>query len=146
MTDTRRTDTLNRTMPIMLTVFLVLLICAGCAGLAAKSRVDKFSRTAKAYEWALESSEYRDAASYLDPSVDRKSIDYDRYTNIKVSQYTITRAKVSDDQRSIQQDVELQYFLLDQSIVKTTMDHQVWRYNEAKEAWMLQTGLPDFPQ
>ena len=107
--------------------------------------MDQFSSTHKAYKWALESGNYRGAAKYVDPSISKRSVDMKRYANIKVSQYTITRAKVSDDRRSITQDVELQYFLLDQSIVKTMTDHQEWRYRETADTWFLQTGLPEFP-
>lgn len=127
-------------------ISLVVLLCSGCAGFAGISRIDDFRRISKAYEWALESANYRGAAGYLDSSIDRPPIDFKRYTNIKVSEYTITRTETSDDQRVIRQDVELQYFLLDQSIVKTIMDHQVWRYRDADDRWLLQTGLPEFPE
>ncbi len=144
MTDIHRVDARKRTVTILLMLSMAHLLFAGCANLAGRSRVDRFDRIAKAYEWALESGNYRSAATYLDPAVTRPSIDIGRYANIKVSQYTITRANVSADQRSIEQDVEIQFFLLDQGIVKTTMDHQVWRYREDSGAWLLQSGLPDF--
>jgi hypothetical protein len=63
-----------------------------------------------------------------------------------VSQYTVTQFKMSDDRRTIRQDVEIQYFFLNQSVVKTVVDHQVWRYSEDKGEWLLQSGLPVFPK
>lgn len=136
----------KRSITIQLAFFLVLLLLSGCAGIAGRGRMDAFSRISKAYEWALESANYRGAAGYLDPSVQRPPIDFKRYANIKVADYTITRSKASDDKRMVRQDVEIQYFLLDRSIVRTTMDHQVWRYSETEKKWRLQTGLPDLPQ
>ena len=136
-------ESLERSAATYFLIPLVLLLCSGCAGIAGKSRMEDFRRISKAYEWALESANYRGAAGYLDPSIDRPPVDFKRYANIKVSEYTITRTETSDDQRVIRQDVELQYFLLDQSIVKTIMDHQVWRYRDADDVWLLQTGLQE---
>lgn len=134
----------KRSAKICLVFPLVFFLLSSCAWFAAKSRTERFTNVSKAYEWALESGNYHGAAEYLDPSIDRPPIDFKRYANIKVSEYTITRFKMSDDKRMIRQDVELQYFSLDRSIVKTIVDHQVWQYNEADDAWQLQTGLPDF--
>jgi hypothetical protein len=139
-------ESLKRSTVTCFLIPLVFFLCSGCAGIAGKGRMEDFRRISKAYEWALESANYRGAAGYLDPSIDRPPIDFKRYANIKVSEYTITRSDTSDDQQVIRQDVELQYFLLDQSIVKTIMDHQVWRYSEAEDVWLLQTGLPGFPE
>ena len=140
------TLTLKQTIRVLLVLYFVISQLTGCAGLAARSRVDQFSTTHKAYKWALESGNYRGAVKFLDKSVSRQPEDLKRYANIKVSQYTITGAEVSNDRRSIEQDVELQYFLLDQNIVKTMTDHQKWRYRETADAWLLQTGLPEFPK
>lgn len=146
MTDTHRAATPQLTVSIVLIFTLGLSLLGGCSGLAARSRVDQFSRIAKAYEWAIESMDYRGASKYLNPSIARPPLNLQRYANVKVSQYTITHTNVSEDQRSIQLDVELQYYFLDQRIVKTTMDHQTWQYSESEKEWMLQTGLPDFPR
>jgi hypothetical protein len=125
---------------------LVVFLLGGCASLAAKSRVNMFPDISKAYEWALESGNYHGAAEHLDPSIDRPPIDFKRYGNIKVSQYTVTRFKMSDDRRTLQQDVEIQYFFLNQSVVRTVVDHQVWRYSQEAGKWLLQSGLPVFQQ
>ncbi len=134
----------KRSATICLIFPLVVFLLGGCASLAAKSRVNMFTNISKAYEWALESGNYHGAAEHLDPSIDRPPIDFKRFANIKVSQYTVTRFKMSDDRRTIRQDVELQYFFLNQSLVKTVVDHQVWRYNEDEGEWLLQSGLPVF--
>lgn len=130
---------------MLLFLSLVVIVAGNCAGIAAKSRAEQFGRTAKAYEWALESANYRDAATYLDAAA-LKPIDFKHYTNIKVAQYTILQTRLSEDRRSVRQDVELQYYLVDQSILKITVDHQVWHYSEAREGWLLKSGLPVFPR
>lgn len=129
---------------LMLLVALMMVCLVNCAGIADKSRVEQFGRAAKAYEWAIESADYRAAAKHLDRSAARAPIDFQRYANFRVAQYTITYSRVSDDHRSVRQEVELQYYLVNQSIVKTIVDRQMWRYNETSKKWMLQTGLPVF--
>ncbi len=144
MTDNRPAHTPIKTVKILFIACLVLSLLNGCAGIAGRSRVDQFSSTHKSYKWALESGNYRGAAKFIDPSTAKQPVDVKRYANIKVSKYTITGVIISEDRRSIQQDVELQYFLLDQSIVKTTLDRQVWEYREPAQVWLLKTGLPVF--
>jgi hypothetical protein len=136
----------KRSVTIYFVFPLVVFLLSGCATLAAKSRVNMFTSISKAYQWALESGNYHGAVEHLDPSIDRPPIDFKRYASIKVSQYTVTQFKMSDDRRTIRQDVEIQYFFLNQSVVKTVVDHQVWRYSEDKGEWLLQSGLPVFPK
>jgi hypothetical protein len=127
-----------RTLSIPLTLMLLLLL-TGCAG---KNRIHKFSEISKSYQRALEMSDYRLASKYVDPSGGRPAPDVRRYANIQIVRYTIININVSEDKQSIEQDVELQYYLLDQNRLKTAKDQQVWRYKEEDKVWVLQTGLP----
>lgn len=125
---------------------LALLMILSCASLAGKNRLSQFEEVARRYKWSLESSEYQMAAKFMDPAVKRPAVDYDRYANIKIARYKITNIEVSDDRLSIEQDVEMHYFLLDRNVLKTIKDHQVWHYKDTDNVWMLQTGLPIFPR
>jgi hypothetical protein len=120
-------------------MLLLLLLLIGCAG---KSRIHKFGQISKSYQRALEMSDYRVASKYVDPSGVPSAAQVKRYANIQIVQYTIANVHVSEDKQSIEQDVELQYYLLDQNRLKTANDHQVWRYKEGDKVWVLQTGLP----
>lgn len=106
----------------------------------------KFSEISKSYQRALEMSDYRVASKYVDPSSARTAADVRRFANIQIVKYTIANINVSEDKQSIEQDVELQYYLLDQNRLKTAIDHQVWRYKNEDKVWMLQTGLPSLNQ
>ena len=129
-----------RALSIPLTLILLLiLLLIGCAG---KNRMYKFREISKSYQRELEMSDYRVASKYVDPSGDRPAADLRRYANIQIVKYTIANINVSGDKQSIEQDVELQYYLLHQNRLKTANDHQVWRYKEEDKVWMLQTGLP----
>lgn len=132
----------SRALSIPLTLMLLLLLFLLLAGCAGKNRMHKFSEISKSYQRALEMSDYRVASQYVDPSGGRPAADVRRYANIQIVRYTIANVSVSEDKQSIEQDVELQYYLLDQNRLKTANDHQVWRYKEGDKVWMLQTGLP----
>jgi hypothetical protein len=123
-------------------ILITILLTVSCAGMAGNRRVDEFSEIIKSYENALENSDYRQASRFVDPSKGRAPVDYKRYANIKIVRHKVTHVEVSDDKRSIEQDVEIQYFLLDRNLLRTMIDHQVWRYKDEGKVWMLQTGLP----
>ena len=123
-------------------ISVTILLLLSCTGMAGKSRVSKFSEILKSYEYALESSDYRQASKFVDRSKDRPPVEYKGYANIKIVRHKVTHVEVSDDKRSIEQDVEIQYFLLDRNLLKTMIDHQVWQYKDEGKVWMLQTGLP----
>jgi len=123
---------------------LLLVLAVGCTGLTEGSRLDQFSQIAKSYERALTRSEYHTAAKYHHHPPKGAPVKLERFANIKIFRYKIKNIQVLNNARTIEQDVELQYFLLDRNILKTTTDHQVWRYNETRKVWMLESGMPPF--
>lgn len=125
-------------------ILLSIMLLVGCTGLAGKNRLNKFGEISKSYEQALEMSEYRKALKYLKISKGASPPGLNRLSNVKIVRYKVTQIDVSEDKRSIEQDVELEYFLLDRNVVKTANDHQVWKYEDEGNVWMLQTGLPVF--
>ena len=127
-----------------LSVLLLTLLILSCATLGEKVRLSKFDQTAEAYERTLKRSLYGSAQSFIDPAFRDDSIDYDTYKNVKVVDFGVTHVSISDDRLKVEQDVALQYFLLDRNIVKTIQYKQVWRYDEVKGDWFLHTPLPTF--
>ena len=128
---------------------LVLLIIFGlisCTTLSVKARMEKFGRIAEAYEFSLLNSDYLMAARFIEPSAQQEPFNESYYKNIKIVEYKITHMEVSDDRYRVTQDVELQYFLLNNNRLRTIRYHQLWRYNEAQAVWLLYSSLPKFRQ
>ena len=126
---------------------IVLLLCvliSGCAILSEKSRMDRFSRIAGAFENALLHSDYNAAAKFIDPSVPIAKPDLLKMKNIKILEYRITRINVSENKQRITQDVELQYFRLNSNRLRNTRYPQVWVWRQKDNIWLLQTGFPSF--
>ena len=125
-------------------LMILLLLPVGCATLAARSRMQKFGLISESFERALRTSDYLEAAKYVDPSAAVPRPDFQKLRNYKIVAYKVTRVHVSDHKQKITQDVELQYFRLNGTILHSTPYSPIWRFLPEKEVWLLQTGLPDF--
>ena len=125
-------------------ILFLLLALAACSTMVAKGRMQKFGRTSEAFEFSLRDSDYRTANKFIHPSVQRPPMDEKHYGNIKIVEYKITHMDVSSDQLKIEQDIELQYFLLNSNRLHTAQHHQVWRFDESERQWQLYTALPTF--
>jgi hypothetical protein len=124
---------------------LLLLVIAACASMASRDRLDQFSQAAETFKWAVLDGDFRAAARFIDGDPGfQHSVDAGSYKNIKVVKYTASRVNVSDDRTRIEQDVDLEYFLLNRNILKTARTRQVWQYDQEQKAWTLKTKLPDF--
>ena len=123
---------------------VMILLPLGCGTLGERARLERFGPTVQAYERALRLADYNKAAAYLDPSKATARTDLKPYQNIKIVEYKILHTQVSPDSQEIKQDVALQYFRLNGNIMRSTSDHQIWRYRQADKTWRLQSGLPDF--
>ena len=126
-------------------VLMILLLWAnGCATLEERSRMEKFSMICESFKRALRTSDYEGAAKFLDPSAGDPGPDLMHLRNFKIADYRVTRIQVSEDTQEINQDVELQYFRLNGTILHSARYPQTWRFVPDKEVWLLQTGLPEF--
>ena len=63
---------------------------------------------------------------------------------IKVTDYSIKKTAVSEDQTKVVQIVELQYYRNDRMIVQTIREKELWEWDSEKKIWELSTGLPKF--
>ena len=128
----------------LLCFFLLIPAILSCATVTEKLRLSKFDKTHEAYETTMKGSHYGAALGYIDPSLRNEKLDFDALDNVKIVDYKTTYIKVSEDRFKIEQEVSLQYFLLDRNIVKTIQYREVWLFNEVQGKWWLHTPLPSF--
>ena len=131
-------------MRITAVVMILFLLPVGCATLAERSRMEKFELISKSFERALRTSDYTEASKCLDTPAAEARPDLKHLRNYKISEYKVIRIHVSEDKQQITQDVELQYFRLNGTILHSTRYPQTWRYIPEREIWLLETGLPEF--
>ncbi|KJS33015.1 MAG: hypothetical protein VR64_03620 [Desulfatitalea sp. BRH_c12] len=123
----------------------VALALVACATLQKNSRISEFDDVILAYRRALLDADYTAVRHFLDPGVSKAS---DTPVNklVKVVEFNPTNVDVAEDATKIEQDICLQYYLLNVPRVKTLQYRQVWHYNAEHRLWLLQTPLPNFDQ
>jgi hypothetical protein len=124
-------------------LLLATLLLWSCAAAFEQARTEHFNKYADRYRLSLLRGEYGQAASMIDPA-DRKPIDFEKMKEVKIVDYKATGMLASEDKNEIRQDVELQYYLKSQNILKTTHYQQLWQYKDEGRVWLLKTNLPSF--
>jgi len=127
-----------------LLLFLVVPLFFSCASLAEKVRLSQFDTTFEVYDITLRRSQFHAVQDFIDPAYRGEDVAFETYKNIKVVNFMVTHVNISEDYLTVDQVVQLQYFLLDRNILKTIEYRQTWRFDEQKERWLLHTPLPDF--
>jgi hypothetical protein len=70
--------------------------------------------------------------------------DWDALENIKVTAYEPLSEEMQADGKLMLQTVRIRYVHLDKMVEKAITDEQRWRYDDDKDRWLLETGLPQF--
>lgn len=123
-------------------MLLSLVMILACASFSEKGRMERLKEITTAYDHALLRANFRTAADFIDPEVRQDDIDYDQYKRFKIVDCRTTHAEFSEDKTDLKREVELQYFLVDRNILRSTRYQQEWRYDEEKKEWIMKSGLP----
>ena len=129
---------------LRISILLLAMSIAGCAGFSYKSRMDNFAVTVENYGTAIHWSNFEDAAYYIkDPKKEVDLSDLKNLEQIKVTSYEVKKISVSKEGLKVRQVVQIRYYRTDTLIEKTLTDDQLWEYDEADKRWHIQS-LPDF--
>ena len=121
----------------------IVFFTAGCATIKEATLMSGFEKVSRAYELVLLDSDFETAHGFIDPEVVREEVDFTMYKDIKIVEYHVKQGQVSNDKNMINQIAEVKYYRLDSLIVRTVRYKQLWKYNDVKKSWLLQTGLPE---
>ncbi len=126
-------------------VYLVGAIVLGCASLESKDRLDHLEYTVEDYGAALRWGRYNEAAN-LRNIRDRqpKALDLEHLKEIHVTSYVITERIVTQDQNEAFITAEIDYYNVDDPVVRKLTDKQVWWYEDGRRRWWLDGDLPAF--
>ena len=98
------------------------------------------------YSAAIRWNEIGQAASYVDPLLLAEKpfteADRERWAQIQVTRY-FEGPQSQDPQGNFRQTVQVEVVDRATQSVRTVVDRQVWRFDEAAGRWWLTTGLPD---
>ena len=124
---------------------LVSVLCVACSSVSQVLRLQAFDETASRYAKAVRWSDFDSASYFLQHTDgDEKLALTKKLKRIKVTTYTVKKVKVGAKKDTVSQVVEINYYTLTNPIVKSTMDHQRWEYDDDEDRWYLVSGLPQF--
>lgn len=148
----------NRTRPgrhrhLALALTLALAVAGGGCGQVKEDKQKLLLDSATSgYRQSIRWGYYEAAVGFLHPDV-RADIDFDALNNIRVTGYeVVVPAVIGDGGSAVQpavtavQLVQIEYVLNDRQLLKRLADRQEWRYDDERESWWLQSGLPTFVQ
>ena len=127
--------------------FIILLFgCARIGDLTKEyGKLEEFDVTSRAYSHHIRWSEWDDAAIFLKSTKEDADLpDPELMKMIKVTDYSIKKTAVSEDQTKVVQIVEVQYYRNDKMVVETIREKELWEWDAEKKEWELSTGLPKF--
>jgi len=125
-------------------VVMAVFFIAGCTTIKEKIRLADFKEVSKAYEHVMLDSDFESAYGFTNPDVVRSETDFTAHEDIKIVEYQVIKGQVSRDKIEVNQNVKIKYYRIDSPIVRTMRYEQLWKYDDVKNTWLLQTGLPEF--
>ncbi|PWK86686.1 hypothetical protein [Fulvimonas soli] len=132
---------------LFLPLLLAALLLAGCA---TDKRNQSLTATLNAYANTLRWGDFQTAEQFVDPEVREKhpvsALDRARYQQLKVSDYNDDAGPVPDGENQVRQTVQINLVNIHTQTERSVIDHQIWRYDPAKNRWWLTSGLPDVSQ
>jgi len=126
---------------IALVIMALLQACGGRMG--KKQNLDHtLYQYAKVMRWA----DFDQAINFIDPEADEDikptELEINRFKQFGVSSYVPRPILPGPDENSIIQTVELKLYNIHTKREKAVVDRQIWRYDEDKKRWFLDSGLP----
>jgi hypothetical protein len=134
----------NSMARISFLVVMAVFFTAGCTTIREKIRLSDFEEVSKAYEQVMLDSDFESAYGFTNPDVVRSETDFTAHEDIKIVEYQVKNRQVSRDNIEVNQTVKIKYYKIRSPIVRTMRYDQLWKYDDVKETWLLQTGLPEF--
>ena len=126
-------------------ICLLALMVFGCASLRLSKQMERFDMMSRSYADAIEWSDFEAARFFIkDAQPENPPLDFRKLQLVKVTSYEVRQLVISEDKSQVRQIVEVKYYKLNDNVVKTIIDNQLWEYDPAGESWYLQSGLPDF--
>ena len=123
---------------------IIAVVLIGCSTISEQSKMTRFEKISKRYRELMLLSEFEAAYRFGNTENMTEDVNLDALKNIRVTDYALKSYDVSNDRSEINQSVEMEYYWAGRYRVRTILDKQIWKYDEVKQTWVLQTGLPRF--
>ena len=118
------------------------ILCA-CSALKINDPMQAFNEANRAYRHAISWSEFVVAVTFLkDDMKEKAEARIEQLSKFKVTAYEPRTFSVVEEGVRVRQVVKISYFKVDNLVVKSIADDQLWEYDPEKSTWLIVTGLP----
>lgn len=121
--------------PVWFAMAIIFSACAHDLGLM------KMEEQVNAYGAAIRWNQIKKAVGCLAVPPDRAP-DWKRWKDIRVTAYRVVSRERSEAGGVLTQHVEISYLPPDSVVEKTVADVQRWRFDDDRNRWVLDSGLP----
>jgi hypothetical protein len=130
--------------PILLSTVLLLSACA------TDKRSDALTHTMIEYANAVRWDGFEAAEQFVDPKVRDAhpitDLERARFKQVQVSDYDDGNGPIPVNPNEVRQVVHISLTNVNTQAVRTIVDRQLWRYDQEKNHWWLESGIPDITQ
>lgn len=135
-TDRLRSGSPTRSI-LVVTACLLMAACAHDAGLLQRTG------TLNAYRSAIRWNDFEQASAFQN-GVTAPRRASDKLRDVRVTGYDVVSQREDRERQTMHQSVSIRYHHLGDRNEKTLVDEQDWHYDNARDKWVLDTGLPHF--
>jgi len=134
-------------MRIRKVLFSLLVLGALAACATGPSNQDQRERF-QAWENVVRWSEHKDALiDFIDPewlaANPISTLDVDRLEQFRVTEYRVRQVVANPNGTEVERLVQLRVYHIHTARERVIDHREVWRYDEARDLWMLHSGIPD---
>lgn len=123
---------------------LIVCLLSSCAMVSERAKMEQYARILESYETAMRTSDFHTACQFVDPGAMTRQICLKRFEGLEIVDYQVNHVAVSADLARVDQEVKVDYYHLNNYVLKTITYRQTWKCLASSEKWRLQTGPPQF--
>ena len=129
---------------IVVSLLLAGWLVSGCAIVSEKAKMEEYGRILDSYETAMRTSDFNAICQFVDPAAMPRQTCLKQFGNLKIVDYRVNHVEISPDRAVVHQEIEVDYYYLDNYVLKHVAYAQSWKYQPASKKWLLQNGPPRF--
>ncbi|MBW1801937.1 MAG: hypothetical protein JRJ85_14535 [Deltaproteobacteria bacterium] len=129
----------------MSTGILLFMMVAGCGTMSDYMKSHKFENTSDNFRLTMRWSTLEAAMSFMkDTRSVRDSSEIDMLKRIKITSCEISRITYLENKTKVRQVIGIQYYKIDDPVVRTLTANLLWEYDAIQENWTIIDGWPTF--
>jgi hypothetical protein len=130
--------------PMIVALLLFYWLPAGCAYVSENAKMESYNRILDSYETAMRTSDFNAICQFVDPAAMVRQTCLKQFGELKIVDYRVNHVEVSPDRTQVLQEIEVDYYYLDNYVLKQVAYTQTWKYQPSSGKWLLQNGPPRF--